>query len=111
MLMNDAGPSDARRLKPGANTGFRRDDVVVVSAQPSQTSFASKVIVALSTLETGQFFSASPAILRNPASSTPGTWARSVSADLLMRKPWPSGSSVTAASVLSSVGVSPAACN
>jgi hypothetical protein len=39
------------------------------------------------------------------ASSRLGTLARSVSADRLMRKPGPSGSSMTAASVVSSVGL------
>ena len=70
-----------------------------------QINLASNVIAALSTFETGQFFSASPAIRANAAWSRFGTWARRVRADRLMRKPWPSGSSVTAASVLSSVGV------
>src|SRR5262245_24329887 len=68
-------------------------------------SFASRVTSELRTLETGQFFSASPAIPAKAASSRFGTLARRVSADRLMRKPWPSGSRVTAASVLSSVGV------
>jgi hypothetical protein len=70
-----------------------------------QLNLASKVIVALRTLETGQFFSASPVIRANVAWSRFGTWARRVRADRLMRNPWPSGSSVTAASVSSSVGV------
>src|ERR1700739_1651111 len=70
-----------------------------------QINLASNVIAALRTLETGQFFSASPAIRANAASSRFGTWARSVRAERLMRNPWPSGSRVTAASVLSSVGV------
>src|SRR5580704_6327291 len=70
-----------------------------------QINLASKVIAALRTLETGQFFSASLAMRANAASSRFGTWARNVRADRLMRKPWPSGSSVTAASVVSSVGV------
>lgn len=70
-----------------------------------QISLASKVIAALRTLDTGQFFSASPTIRVNAASSKFGTWARKVRADRLMRNPWPSGSSVTAASVVSSVGV------
>ena len=60
------------------------------------TSLASNVIVVLSTLDTGQFFSASPAIRAKAASSRFGTFARRVSAERLMRKPWPSGSSVTA---------------
>src|SRR5215468_3268747 len=70
-----------------------------------QISLASSVISALSTLETGQFFSASPAMRAKAASSRFGTWARSVSADRLMRNPCPSCSIVTAASVVSSVGV------
>src|ERR1700730_9800044 len=68
-------------------------------------SLASSVISALRTLETGQFFSASPAIRANVAWSRFGTLARSDKAERVMRKPWPSGSRVTAASVLSSVGV------
>src|SRR4051812_48222600 len=74
------------------------------------TSFTSSVIAALSTFETGQFFSASPAIRAKPESSRLGTLPRKVRADLLILNPWPSGSSVTAASVESSVGSSPAAC-
>src|SRR6266545_948768 len=46
-------------------------------------SLASRVISALRTLETGQFFSASLAIRAKAASSRFGTWARSVSADRL----------------------------
>jgi hypothetical protein len=46
----------------------------------------------------------------NFVSSRLGTLARSVRAERLMRNPWPSGSRVTAASVLSSVGVKPAPC-
>src|SRR5580698_912841 len=78
---------------------------------PPQINLASKVIAALRTLETGQFFSASPAMRANAASSRFGTFARNVRADRLMRNPWPSGSSVTAASVVSSVGVKPPACS
>src|SRR5262249_35841469 len=55
-----------------------------------QINFASKVISALRTLDTGQFFSASPAIRANAAWSRFGTCARSVSADLLIRNPCPS---------------------
>ena len=79
------------------------------AARPFRSSFASSVISALRTLETGQFFSASFAKLANLASSRLGTLARSVRAERLMRNPLPSGSRVTAASVLSSVGVKPAA--
>ena len=68
-------------------------------------SLASKVISALRTFETGQVFSASLAISANLVSSRFGTWARRVKADRVIRKPLPSGSSVTAASVVSSVGV------
>src|SRR6478752_9971201 len=75
-----------------------------------QVNLASSVIVAFSTFDTGQFFSASPAILAKPASSRFGTLARSVSADLLILKPLPSGSRLTAASVVSSSGVKPASC-
>src|SRR3954464_14577952 len=74
------------------------------------TSFASRVIATLSAFETGQFFSASPAMRVKPASSRLGTLPRKVRADLLILNPWPSGSSVTAASVESSVGLNPAAC-
>ena len=70
-----------------------------------QINLASNVFAALSTFETGQFFSASPAIRAKLASSRLGTCARNVRAERLMRKPWPSGSSVIAASVVSSVGV------
>ena len=52
-----------------------------------QTSFASSVISALSTLETGQFFSALSAICLKVASSRPGTLAVRVSADLVIVKP------------------------
>src|SRR5262249_37801608 len=61
---------------------------------------ASSVICALSTLDTGQVFSALPASSLNFASSTFGTLARSVSVERLMRNPWPSGSRLTAASVV-----------
>src|SRR6516162_9285142 len=71
-------------------------------------NLASSVIAALSTFETGQFFSASPAKRAKPASSRFGTFAQRVSAERLIRNPWPSCSSVTAASVTSSVGVKPA---
>ena len=57
-----------------------------------QISLASNVIAALSTFETGQFFSASLAISTNLVSSRFGTFARRVRADWLMRNPWPSGS-------------------
>src|SRR5438309_9717162 len=70
-----------------------------------QVSFASNVISVLSILDTGQFFSASLAMRANASSSRFGTCARKVSADRLMRNPASSCSSVTAASVLSSVGV------
>ena len=70
-----------------------------------QISLASNVIAALSTFETGQFFSASLAISTNLVSFRFGTLARRVRAERLMRKPCPSGSRVTAASLLSSVGV------
>src|SRR4029077_13784128 len=73
-------------------------------------SLASSSISALRTLETGQFFSASLAKSANLVSSRLGTLARSVRAERLMRNPWPSGSRVTAASVLSLVGVKPAPC-
>src|SRR5579871_145092 len=73
-------------------------------------SLASSVMVAFRTLETGQFFSASPAMRANPASSRFGTLPRKVSADLLILNPLPSGSSVTAASVESCAGVKPASC-
>src|SRR5262244_4577311 len=43
-------------------------------------------------------------------SSRLGTLACSIRAERLMRNPWPSDSRVTAASVLSSVGVKPAPC-
>src|SRR6266446_5129741 len=76
-----------------------------------QTSFASSVISALSTLETGQFCSASCAIRANVSCSRFGTLARSVRAERLIRKDSLSCSRVTAASVWSSVGVYPAACN
>ena len=66
----------------------------------SQTSLASSVISAFRTLETGQFFSAAVAMAAKAASSIPGTVARRVRAERLMRKPWPSGSRVTAASVV-----------
>src|SRR5260370_113032 len=52
-------------------------------------NFASKVIAALRTLDTGQFFSASPARLANAASSRFGTFARKVSAERLMRNACP----------------------
>jgi hypothetical protein len=71
---------------------------------------ASSVMVVLRTLDTGQFFSAWPAIHAKDVLSMCGTLPRKVSADWLIRNPWPSGSSVTAASVESSVGVKPAAC-
>src|SRR4029077_3188563 len=74
------------------------------------TNRASRVISALSALETGQFCSASFASRVNVASSKLGTLARSVKAERLMRNPAPSGSRLTAASVLSSVGVNPAPC-
>ena len=45
-------------------------------------NLASSVIVALSTLDTGQFFSASPARRANAASSRFGTLPRKVSAEL-----------------------------
>src|SRR5262249_17815939 len=80
------------------------------AAEASVVSVASSVMVGLRTFDTGQFFSASPARRAKPASSMFGTLPRKVSADLLMRKPWPSGSSEMAASVESSVGVKPAAC-
>src|SRR5207253_11377345 len=70
-----------------------------------QINLASNVIAALRTFETGQFFSASFAISADLVSSRFGTFARRVRAERLMRNPWPSGSRVTAASVLSSVGV------
>src|SRR6185437_7707654 len=73
-----------------------------------QTSFASRVICALKSFDTGQFFSASPASRAKDSASILGTFARSVRADLLILKPCPSGSSVTAASVASSVGENPA---
>src|ERR1700730_2755879 len=73
-----------------------------------QTNLASRVISALRTLETGQFCSASLAIRAKVDGSRVGTLARSVSAERLIRKPCPSGSRLTAASVLSSVGVYPA---
>src|SRR5262245_4882857 len=71
----------------------------------ADSSLASMVICALSTLETGHDFSAIPANSLNFASSRFGTPARSVSAERVMRKPWPSGSRLTAASVVNSVGV------
>src|SRR5580700_6979376 len=46
-----------------------------------QINLASNVIAALSTFETGQFFSASLAIRANAAWSRFGTWARRVRAD------------------------------
>ena len=67
------------------------------------------VISALRTLDTGQFFSAVRANSSNLSGSIPGTCARRVSADFEIRKPWPSFSSETAASVASSVGVKPGA--
>ena len=67
-------------------------------------NFASTVIAALRTLETGQSFSASPTIRVKAASSRFGTWARTVRADRLMRNPSPSGSMVTAASTSSAAG-------
>ena len=85
--------------KPGA----------VWPAQPS--SWASRVISAFSTLETGQFCSAPLASSANFAASIPGTRACSVSAERLIRNPPPSaGSSDTAASVFSSSAGNPACC-
>src|SRR5205807_10229799 len=52
-----------------------------------QISFASNVISALRTLETGQFFSASLARRVKVASSMSGTLARNDRAEWLMRKP------------------------
>ena len=51
---------------------------------------------ALRTLETGQFCLAELASSSNFCRSMPGTCARRVSADLEIRKPWPSFSSETA---------------
>jgi hypothetical protein len=62
-----------------------------------QARFASSVISALRTLETGQFFSASFASSANFVSSRLGTFARSVKAERLILNPIPSGSRVTAA--------------
>jgi hypothetical protein len=67
-----------------------------------QINLASNVIAALRTFETGQVSSASFANSTNLVSSRFGTFARRVRAERLIRNPWPSGSSVIAASVLSS---------
>src|SRR4051794_24082486 len=56
----------------------------------------SRVISALRTLDTGQFFSAVRASSSNLARSIPGTCARRVRADLEILKPSPSFSSETA---------------
>src|SRR6516165_9807618 len=53
----------------------------------ADSSLASRVISALSTLETGHDFSATPANSLNFASSRLGTLARSVSAERVIRKP------------------------
>src|SRR6185312_4068224 len=91
---------DASPTGIGSDSSYRRGG--------HQTSFASSVISALKSFETGQFFSASPASCAKDAASRLGTLARSVSADLLILNPWPSGSSVTAASVASSSAEKPA---
>ena len=76
-----------------------------------QVSFASSVISARRTLDTGQLCSASRARLVNFSSLMPGTCARSVNADQLILKPCaPSGSRVTAASVANCAGLNPAIC-
>jgi hypothetical protein len=59
----------------------------ISSAKGRQSSLASNVMVALRTLETGQFFSASLAKRENAAWSRFGTCARSVKAERLIRKP------------------------
>src|ERR1700687_5046471 len=64
---------------------------------------------ALSTLDTGQPALAPSAIFWNCSLEIFGTLASSLSADLEILKPVPSGSSVTAADVASLVGVKPAA--
>ena len=66
--------------------------LVVITSQEEvneivHTSLASSVISALSTLDTGQFFSASLANCAKRDPSRPGTVARRVSAERLMRKP------------------------
>src|SRR6185312_10274485 len=88
---------------------FRAHELTV--SQQVHTSLASSVIWAFRTFDTGQFFSASPAIFANAASSNFGTLARSVKAERVIRNPCPSGSRLTAASVVSSVGVKPAPCS
>src|SRR5205085_2237532 len=77
-------------------------------ASVDQPRSQSRVISALRTFETGQFFSAARASSSNLPRSMPGTCPLSVRADLLIWKPWPSFSRVTAASVESSVGLKPA---
>src|SRR6185437_505727 len=88
------------RYRCGSHQSYRR--------ARHQTSFASRMISALNSFDTGQFFSASPASRAKASASILGTLARRVRADLLILKPCPSGSSVIAASVASSVGVNPA---
>jgi hypothetical protein len=74
-LVGEAGHGG---ISPG-NVTSRRGTV--------HTSLASSVISAFRALETGQFFSASPAIRANVAWSRFGTLARSDKAERVMRKP------------------------
>ncbi len=103
-----SGSTQARRRSRRRGRAGRSDAACHFGCDGQMTlqiNLASNVIAALRTFETGQFFSASLAISANLVSSRLGTWARRVRAERLMRKPCPSGSSVTAASVVSSVGV------
>src|SRR3954452_3414632 len=108
----EAHPRDLRRKRRGMHPkGSRSLDLGWgIPERPGRyPNVKSRVISALRTLDTGQFFSAVRASSSNLSCSIPGTCARRVSADLEILKPSPSFSSETAASVASSVGVKPAA--
>jgi hypothetical protein len=63
----------------------------------NHSSVAFSVTLALSTFDTGQFFSAASASLSNSACEMPGTLAFRVSAEAAIFQPAPSCSSETSA--------------
>src|SRR5690349_7540040 len=86
----DRATSGQLRAIDHSRTGFTHTTTQAKNGHQvyfADSSLASSVICALSTLETGHDFSALPANSLNFASSRLGTLARNVSAERVMRKP------------------------